>query len=149
MPKSLFDHIKAITNEQNPKYWDTLEAADKKTFSNYMVFRFLSMNPDWIELVAALQPPLQEVPPKALYLALIDILPKGRHFLKYMKGKTEGKYEKWIIDLYANHYNVSTRESYDYMKILYSTKSGRESIKELCDKYGIEKKQITKLKLKL
>lgn len=35
------------------------------------------------------------------------------------------------------------------MKILYSTKSGRESIKELCDKYGIEKKQITKLKLKL
>ena len=25
MPKSLFDHVKAITNEQNPKYFDTLE----------------------------------------------------------------------------------------------------------------------------
>ena len=24
-PKGLFDHIKAITNEQDPKYWDTLE----------------------------------------------------------------------------------------------------------------------------
>ena len=23
--KSLFDHIKAITNEQDPKYWDKLE----------------------------------------------------------------------------------------------------------------------------
>ena len=32
MAKSLFDHIKAITSEQNPKYWDTLEEADKKTW---------------------------------------------------------------------------------------------------------------------
>jgi len=48
MPKSLFDHVKAITNEQNPKYFDTLEEADKKTWSNYMLLRFLSMKYEWI-----------------------------------------------------------------------------------------------------
>ena len=30
MAKSLFDHIKAITNEQNPDYWATLDDGDKK-----------------------------------------------------------------------------------------------------------------------
>ena len=53
--KTLFDHIKQITNVQNQLYWDNLTDADKKTWSNYMVHRFLSMNMDWIELVNELQ----------------------------------------------------------------------------------------------
>ena len=31
---SLFDHIKQITNVQNPMYWDSLEEGDKKTWNN-------------------------------------------------------------------------------------------------------------------
>jgi hypothetical protein len=149
MAKTLFDHIKAVTNEQDKKYWDKLDESERKTWSNYMVFRFLSMNPDWVTMVAQLQPYLQEVPPKACYLALIDIIPKSRAFLKYMKAKGEDVYEKWLIELMAKHYNASTLESEDYLKILYGTKSGRERIKELCETYGIESKQITKLKLNL
>ena len=149
MAFTLFDHIKAITQTQDKKYWDKLDESDKKTWSNYMVFRFLSMNPDWVTMVAQLQPYLQEVPPKACYLALIDIIPKTRAFLKYMKAKGEDVYEKWLIELVTKHYKTSTLESEDYIKILYSTKSGRERIKELCTMYGIESKQITKLKLNL
>jgi len=148
-PKTLFDHIKAITNEQDPKYWDKLEEADKKTWSNYMVFRFLSMKYEWVETIATIQPYLQEVPPKALYLALIDILPKGRHFMKYMKPKGADKYEGWLVELVANHYEVSKLEAEDYLKILYATKSGKEKIKELAEDYGTETKVIKKLKLKV
>lgn len=149
MAKSLFDHIKAITNEQDPKYWDKLEEADKKTWSNYMVFRFLSMKYEWVETIATIQPYLQEVPPKALYLALIDILPKGRHFMKYMKPKGADKYEGWLVQLVANHYEVSKLEAEDYLKILYVTKSGKEKIKELAEDYGTDTKVIKKLKLKV
>jgi len=149
MAATLFDHIKAITNTQDPKYWDKLDESDKKTWSNYMVFRFLSMNPDWVETIAALQPALQEVPPKALYLALIDFLPKGRQFLKYMKPATADKYEKWLVELVAKHYEVSLTDAHEYTKILYSTRSGKVRIKELCEDYGTDKKEITKLKLKL
>ena len=39
MAKTLFDHIKAVTQFQDPKYWDKLEETDKKTWSNYMVQR--------------------------------------------------------------------------------------------------------------
>lgn len=149
MAKTLFDHIKAVTNEQDKKYWDKLDETERKTWSNYMVFRFLSMNPDWVSMIAQLQPYLQEVPPKACYLALIDLIPKSRAFLKYMKAKGEDTYEKWVVELVAKHYNTSTLESEDYLKILYGSKGGRERIKELCEKYGIESKQITKLKLNL
>ena len=84
--RTLFDHITNITSVQNPKYWDSLEDADKKTWSNYMVHRFLSMNPDWIEVLSEIQPYTQVLEPKQLYLALIGILPKGRRYLKYTKN---------------------------------------------------------------
>ena len=83
--KTLFDHIKAVTQFQDPKYWDKLEDGDKKTWSNYMVHRFLSMNPDWIQVLSEIQPYTQVLEPKQLYLALIGLLPKGRYFLKYTK----------------------------------------------------------------
>ena len=53
--KSLFDHIKEITSVQKSDYWEKISEEDKKTWSNYMVHRFLSMNMDWIELVNELQ----------------------------------------------------------------------------------------------
>jgi len=147
--RTLFDHITNITSVQNPKYWDSLEDADKKTWSNYMVHRFLSMNPDWIEVLSEIQPYTQVLEPKQLYLALIGILPKGRYYLKYTKGKKSEKYESWLVDLLINEFMCSTKEAEDYCEILYSTKEGKENIKYICEKYGIDKKQITKLKLKI
>jgi hypothetical protein len=145
--KGLFDHIKAITNEQNPKYWDTLEESDKKTWSNYMIIRYMTMNPDWVELIAEIQPYLQEAPPKAVYKALIGLLPKSRTFLKYMKAASSENYEDWLVKLVAKFYEVSQTESEQYLKILYSTKSGKEHIKEIAEMYGTDPKIITKLKL--
>lgn len=147
MAKTLFDHINSITKDQDKKYWDKLEESDRKTWSNFMVLRFLSMNPDFLPLISQVQPVLQEVPPKALYLALIDLIPKGRYYLKYMKPKGEDKYENWLVELISKHYQVSKLESEDYLKILYNTRNGRERVKELCEIYGVETKQITKLKL--
>lgn len=149
MAKTLFDHIKAITSEQNPKYWDTLEDSDKKTWSNYMIHRFLSMNSDWIEVLSEIQPYTQVLEPKQLYLTLIGIIPKGRHYLKYTKGKGENKYESWLIDLLKQDFQCSLKEAEEYCDILYSTRSGRENLKYICEKYGIDTKEITKLKLKV
>jgi len=147
--RTLFDHITNITSVQNPKYWDTLEDDSKKTWSNYMIHRFLSMNPDWIEFLSEIQPYTQVLEPKQLYLALIGILPKGRYYMKYIKGKKADKYDSWLIDLLINEFSCSSNEAEDYCEILYSTKEGRENIKYICEKYGIDKKQITKLKLKI
>jgi len=147
--KSLFDHIKAITTEQRIDYWDTLEDSDKKTWSNYMIHRFLSMNPDWIEVLSEIQPYTQVLEPKQLYLSLIGIIPKGRYFLKYTKGKKDNKYESFLVDIIKQDFMCSSKEAEDYCEILYSTREGRENIKYICERYGVDKKQITKLKLKV
>ena len=55
MSKSLFDHIKQITDVQNPNYWSDISDEDKKSWSNYMVNRFLSMKMDWIDIVNEVQ----------------------------------------------------------------------------------------------
>ena len=149
MAKTLFDHIKAITQSQDPNYFEKLEEGDLKTWSNYMIHRFLSMNSDWVEILSELQPYTEQLQPKQLYLAYIGILPKGRHYLRYVKSKKTNKFEGWLIELIAKDFQCSTRQSEEYCEILYSTREGRESIKSICEKYGVDKKQITKLKLKV
>lgn len=149
MAKGLFDHIKAITSEQDPKYWDKLDESDKKTWSNFMVHRFLSMNPDWIELIAELQPYTEILEPREMYLAYIGIIPKGKYYLRYVKGKKESKFEPWLVDLIRIDYQCSVTQALDYCEILYATKQGREHIKYICEKYGTDTKKITNLKLKV
>jgi hypothetical protein len=145
---TLFDHIKAVTNDQNPKYWEKLDTVDKKTWSNYMILRFLSMKYEWVELISDIQPYLQELPPKTLYLTLIDIIPKSKTFLKYIKSTGDESYEQWIIDLVAMKYQVSKSEAEEYVRILYSIKEGHQKLKEIAQNYGTDEKLIKKLKLK-
>lgn len=147
--KTLFDHLKAITSEQDPNYWDTLSDGDKKTWSNFMLHRFLSMNIDWVDTIADLQPLTETLPPEMMYKLFIGLIPKGRHYTKYIKGKKDEKYEGWLVELIKIDYQVSEKEATDYLDILYSTREGRETLKYICEKYGVDSKQITKLKLKV
>lgn len=148
-PKKLFDHLNQITSVQNPKYFDTLTESDLRSWSNYMINRFLSMKPEWTEMIAALLPMTQQLSPEQMYKLYINIIPKERVFLKYIKGKSEDKYEPFLIDLISKDYQCSKSQAIEYLEVLYATKEGRETIKYICEKYGIERKQITKLKLKV
>lgn len=149
MSRSLFDHIKAITSEQDPNYFDKLGDDDLKSWSNFMINRFLSMNPDWIELVSTILPFTQTMEPRDVYKVYINIIPKGKYYLNYVKGKKSAEYEDFIVELIKKEYLCSSKQAEDYLDILYSTKEGREHIKYVCEKYGTEKKLISKLKLKL
>lgn len=147
--KKLFDHLNAITSEQDPNYFDKLSEEDLKSWSNFMINRFLSMKPEWVELIATLLPLTQTLQPKEMYKLYISVIPKGKYFLKYIKGKAADKYEDFLIDLIKKDFQCSEKEALEYIEVLYSTREGRENIKYICEKYGTDKKQITKLKLKI
>ena len=147
--KKLFDHLNAITSEQNPNYFDKLSEEDLKSWSNFMVNRFLSMKPEWVELIATLLPLSQTLSPKEMYKLYINVIPKGKYFLKYVKGKSEDKYEQFIVDLLKKEYDCSENQAIEYLEVLYSSREGREYLKYVSEKYAIDKKQITKLKLKI
>jgi hypothetical protein len=145
--KTLFDHINAVSKDQKVDYWKTLSDGDKKTWSNFMILRFLSMNQDFIELIADLQPLIQELKPEYLYKVLIEVIPKGKYYFKYIKGKNEDKYEKWVVSLVSKYYEVSMDEATEYVHILYQSKEGKVHLKGLLESYGSETKEINKLKL--
>jgi len=147
--KKLFDHLNALTAEQDPNYFNKLTEEDIKSWSNFMINRFLSMKPEWVELIATLLPLSQTLEPEQMYKLYINVLPKGKQYLKYTKGKAEDKYEEFLVELIKKEYLCSERQAIEYLEVLYATREGRENVKFICEKYGTDKKQITKLKLKI
>ena len=147
MAATIFDHIKAITVTKDLMYWDTLADEDKKSWSNYMVFRFLSMDSDIITTLASLQPLVQELHPRALYMLLCSVLPKSNKYNKYVKPDTAKSVPDWVVTCVSKYFGVSTNTASEYIDILYLTSSGKAEIKLILSYYGHEDKEINKLKL--
>ena len=140
--KSLFDHIKQITSVQNPNYWSSLSEEDKKSWSNYMVHRFLSMKMEWIELVNELQK--YNLEPKELYKLYTNILPKGKQWLKYIKGEKKMQYADWLVNVVANEMKVSKKEAYEAVDMYMLSEGGILELREICVKWGVEPKKLEK-----
>ena len=143
--KSLFDHIKQITDVQNPNYWDEISDDDRKSWSNYMVNRFLSMKMDWVEFVNEVQQyPLQ---PKELYKVYTDILPKKRQWLKYIKGDKKMKYPNWVYEIVSKHLQCSLREANDAVEMYEISTGGQSELKDILMKYGKTENECRKIGL--
>ena len=138
--KSLFDHINQITSTQNPKYWEQTSKEDKKTWSNYMVNRFLSMKPEWVELVNELQ--TYNLKPKELYKLYTNVLPKGKQWLKYIKGRNDMDHPEWLINVVRNNDESSRKEAIQAIDMLMLTEGGMMELGELSRKWGIEERKI-------
>ena len=140
--KSLFDHINQITSVQKSNYWETLSDSDKKSFSNFMVHRFLSMKMEWVELVNELQK--YKLQPKELYKLYTNVLPKGKQWLKYVKRRNQMEHPNWLINIVANDMEVSKQEAYQAIEMYYLTEGGMLELGQLAQKWGIEPKKIEK-----
>ena len=143
--KSLFDHVNQVTAVQNPNYWEDISDEDKKTWSNYMVNRFLSMKSDWIDLVNEVQKyPLE---PKELYKVYTNILPKKKQWLRYIKGDKKMDYPKWVYEIVAKDMQVSMREAVSAVEVYAISTGGQSELADILLKYGTEDKEIRKLGL--
>ena len=131
-PATIFDHIAGITSRK--KEWNTLSDVDKKSFSPYIINRWLSMHPDLIETIDLLQRytigPLSK---KHVYQLYYDILPKANVRAKYIKGKKLDKYNKDLVTFVKDHYVTSKREA------------ELQSLVDAMKVYGKTEKEIKKL----
>ena len=143
--KGLFDHITHITQKQNKGYWDSLNETEKKQWSNYMIHRFLSMKMEYVDVVNEIQ--RYNLKPKDLYKLYTNVLPKKKEWLRYVKGKKIMKYEKWVVEIIAKHYESSLSESREYLDVFYSTEQNKANLKTILQSYGADPKEIRKLNL--
>ena len=137
--KNLFDHIKQITDVQNQNYWDNITEGDKKSWNNYMVHRFLSMKPEWIEVVNEIQQ-YWELKPKSVYQFYTNVIPKGRTFLRYTKSKSKSKIESWAMDILCDYFEDSSENIEKTLDIM-----GKDVVYSIISKYGVDEKQLKKI----
>jgi hypothetical protein len=142
--KTIFDHLNAIYTDKTAEYFDSLEEKDLKTYNQYMLNRFISMNPTQALVVDEIQQ-YYPIPDKAHYQYFADALPRGKRFDKYVKSSTKQEYKEWIVELISMHFEVSKKEAVNYLDIYYQ--QNKNALTELCEFYGKTQKEIKELKL--
>ena len=139
---TIFDHISGVTDKKTP--WSKLSVLDRKSFSVYLVNRWLSMNMDFIETVNELQKyTIGQISSAETYKLYFDILPKQKQFNKYIKGKKAGKYNSDLVELLSKHHLISEREAIEYLDLYFETSI--DTLKEIIKKYGKTSKEIDRL----
>lgn len=142
--KGLFDHINHIREIKDPNYFVNLTDEEKKSFNKYMLVRILSMDSDVIEEMAIISKYFQVIPEEQFYKVLIDIIPRGRKFCKYIKKSTENINET-ILECICNKFFVGKRDAIDYYNILMTNDGGVKELVSLIEGYGYSEKEIEKL----
>jgi len=141
-PATIFDHLANITVKKTP--WESLTEADQKSFSPYLINRWLSMNPDFIEIVDMFQQyTIGPLDVKHVYQLYYDFLPKQKSFAKYIKGKKTNEYNKELVEFIADHYMISRRESrqcIDFWK-----ENDLPALANILKKYGKSDLEIKKI----
>ena len=128
---TIFDWLKEVTYNKTP--WNNFTSDQIKSFEPYMVNRFLSMNPDYSELVNYVQT-IPYTEKEKYYRIYCEFTPKKQFFQKYIKS-TKKSPPKDIIEQISKYYECSFGEAENYSYIL-----GDNGIKEILTKLGYESK---------
>ena len=113
-----FDHIKNLHTKK--RRWEDFNDEEKKSFNVFIINKALSMNPSYLGIVNMVQNFTglnQILSQKEVFNIYFKLLPNKFRFYKWIKGQ-KNKKDKEKAEYLAMHFKVSTREAYDYLKIL-------------------------------
>ena len=136
---TIVEWINQILVHKTP--WENFDESEHKTFSPFIVNRWLSMDVEFIEIVNFFQKySIGLLEPKDTYKWYCDVLPKGKRFNKYIKGKKQVKYDKELVDIVCKYYETSKKECIEYIEML-----DRNNLESILILYGFENKKIKKV----
>jgi hypothetical protein len=137
--KTLFDHLSGL--KESKVKWETLSEGDKKSFSVYLANRWLSMNPEYIDLVNEVQRFTNgQLGAREVYKVYYDFLPKKKTFDKYIKKSGGSVVSEQIISYICKYFEVSGREAEDYVELL-----SEVEVRDIIKKYGVKDSEIDKM----
>ena len=123
------------------KHWNDFTEDEQKKFSPFIINRWLSMDKDFIEIVNYFQKyAIGTLEPREVYKWYCDMLPKGKRFNKYIKGKKDKKYNTELIDIMVQHFECSKSQVKDYLELI-----NKDELVEILQKYGMNEKTIKRL----
>lgn len=137
----LFDHIKHIRSIQDPDYFKNLTDLDKKSFNHFMILKALSMNPALLEDISTLFRYFDKIPSPQFYQLLIGLIPPDKKFYPWVKAP-KLPYSKQLLELVSTYFEISKKESAEYILMLSATEKGKKQLEDLCRAYGLTDKEV-------
>ena len=123
------------------KHWNEFTEDEQKKFSPFIINRWLSMDKDFLEIVNFFQKySIGTLEPREVYKWYCDMLPRGKRFNKYIKGKKDKKYNTELIDIMVQHFECSKSQVKDYLDLI-----AKNELIEILEKYGMNEKTIKRL----
>ena len=123
------------------KHWNEFTEDEQKKFSPFIINRWLSMDKDFLEIVNYFQKyAIGTLEPREVYKWYCDMLPRGKRFNKYIKGKKDKKYNTELIDIMVQHFECSKSQVKDYLDLI-----AKDELMEILEKYGMNEKTIKRL----
>ena len=136
---TIFDWMNQILIYKKP--WNDFTKDEQKKFSPFIINRWLSMDKDFIEVVNAFQQyAIGTLEPREVYKWYCDMLPKGKRFNKYIKGKKDKKYNTELLEIMVTHFECSKSQVKDYLDLI-----AKDELIEILEKYGMNEKTIKRL----
>ena len=108
---NIFDHIKNITTNKGPYLGD-------EGWNNWMVNRYLSMDPDYCEVVNYVQKNTWQMKGQHQYNLYKDLIPQQYKYLKYIKAKNKKEYKVEQVEAIQVYFEVSKKEAKEYIDML-------------------------------
>ena len=129
---TILDWINQILIYKKP--WNSFTESDQKTFSSFIINRWLSMDEEFIEVVNYFQKyAVGTLEPREVYKWYSDFLPKGKRFNKYIKGKKDKKYNPEVINVLCEYFEDSKSNIMEYIEFM-----NKKQLKEVLKMYGKE-----------
>ena len=125
---NIFDHIKNITTTKGPYLGD-------EGWNNWMINRYLSMDPEYCEVVNIVQKNTWQMKGEYLYNLYKDLIPQQYKYLKYIKATKKKEYKVEDIEAVQAYFEISKKEAKEYIDSL-----SKEEINAIQSQiYGIDK----------
>ena len=142
MGKTIFEHLGNLTYKKaNP---DSYTESDWKSYTPYMINRWISMNPAAIDIVNVIQKHYS-LDKKIHYKLYSDIFPKQKLYTRYIKAPKSIKYTPELIDIISFHFEISKLETKDYLDLFFSDNLRILELKDILKKYGHTDKDVKKM----
>ena len=134
--KNIFDWLQHITLYKTPasEFTDN----DWENFNSYMVHRFISMSPYYVEVADYAQSMLPTMK-KEIYNFYKEMIPKRKVWLQYIKSKTKTVNKNLIEDI-AKYYEIGAADALSYITVM-----TKEEISIILNEMCKDNKEIKKL----
>ena len=135
---TIFDFLKAIIDLKPD--WDKFTVEQKKTFNNFMIHKFLSMNPKYIEIVNYIQK-LNIQDSKKLYEVYCFMIPQSKNtYSAYIKSNSKKTSSPEVLQHVSEYFKCSTVEASEYIQL-----TDEKWLENILVTKGVDEKQVKKL----